>query len=129
ESTDTVIFTSPVAKMEHIILDGRNGQQNTLNIDLNSGPLPTKFTIDVLGGTGEGDSVVVIGSSRAEILKLEGDALSLGAQSPTVYLPDVEEVALSGRSGNDSFTLLGDQTGRTITLDGAAGNDVYKIGS
>ncbi|QDU27101.1 Bifunctional hemolysin/adenylate cyclase precursor [Anatilimnocola aggregata] len=129
QSTSTVLCNVPMAKMEHIVLDVRNGQQNMLTIDLNAGPLPTPFTIDVLGGTGDGDSVVVLGSARAELLRLHGDELSLGAQSPTIYLPGVEVVTLAGKAGNDSFHLLGNQTGRSINLQGDSGNDVYKIGT
>ncbi|WP_425615859.1 hypothetical protein NA78x_005791 [Anatilimnocola sp. NA78] len=129
QSTNTVVFTSPLAKMEHIVLDGRNGAQNTLTVDLNPGPIPTLLTIDVLGGTGDGDAVVISGSARAELLKLNGDELTLGASSPTIYVPGVEAVTLAGKSGNDTFTLLGNQTDRSITLQGDAGNDVYKIGS
>jgi Ca2+-binding RTX toxin-like protein len=125
---NSVVFSWPMTQVQQISINGDNGAANNIVIDTTNA-LTTPFTIDIDGGSGNGDSVTLLGTAKADVLRLTGDLLQVATVGPYIYLPGIETVTLAGRAGNDTFQIVGDQTGRTINLQGEAGNDTYKIGS
>lgn len=124
---NSLVFSWPMTQVQHVVINGDNGSANNVTLDLNG--LTTPFTVDITGGTGDGDSVTAIGTAKADQLRLEGDELLVAAVGPYTYLPGIETLTLAGRAGSDTFQIAGDQSGRTINLQGEAGNDSFKIGS
>lgn len=124
-----VVYSAPLTKMQYIMIDGRNGAANNLTIDLNTSALTKSFEVQVIGGTGDDDSVTILGTPQADVLTLNGDELRIGAVAPVMDITGVSQVSFVGRTGNDTFTVTGDQPGRSIWLQGDAGNDAFKISS
>lgn len=131
QANNAVVYTAPFTAVNSITFDGRNGSANNVAIDLGSGAFNREITIDVEGGTGDGDQVIVVGTPKNDLFTLNEDELRTGPAnlSPIFFLPGVEEVTLSGRAGNDTFVVDGDQHSRTVNLQGDAGNDAFKIRS
>lgn len=125
---NSVVFSWPMTQVQQISINGDNGAANNIIIDMTNA-LTTPFTLDIDGGVGDGDSVTVLGTAKADLLRLEDDELLVATVGPYIYLPGIETLTLAGRAGNDTFQIAGDQTGRTINLQGEAGNDTYKISS
>lgn len=129
QANNAVVYTAPFTSVNSIIFDGRSGATNNVALDLGSGAFNKEITIDIEGGAGEGDKVIVIGSPKYDVFRLTGDELRTGAAgvTPILFIPGVEELSLSGRAGHDSFIIDGDQNSRTLNLLGDAGNDTFKI--
>ncbi len=122
----------PIAKekltaMQSIQIDGRNGAADRVVLDLTTGKIAGDFQIEILGD--DGDLLEVKGSGGADTLCLDGDVFTCGGSPLEIHLAGVSQVAFKGGGGNDSLKVLGDQTGRQITLAGDGGNDTYAIGS
>lgn len=127
---NSVIYAAPFNQIQQVVFDGRDGSVNNVAIDMNSGALNLPFTIDIDGGVGEGDTLTVCGTPKSDGMRLNDNLLQVAATSPYIYLSDdIETLTLVGRAGNDTFTITGDQNGRTINVLGEAGNDAYKLGS
>jgi Ca2+-binding RTX toxin-like protein len=113
--------------MQSIQLDGRDGESGRVLLDLTTGKLSSDIEIHVFGD--EDDVFEIKGSALADNIRLDGDVITCAGSSLEVHLHDVSRVTLRGFAGNDTLQVLGDQTGRQVTLAGEAGNDCFVIAS
>src|SRR5205085_12364473 len=96
-----------------------NGGDDTLTVTALAGAL-------VDGGAGS-DTLMVRGTAGADSLDVGATSVILnGLAADTVSYANVEQLAVQGLDGNDTFTIHG-----TVTADlaGGAGNDRVVVGS
>ncbi|WP_254513423.1 phosphatase PAP2 family protein [Anatilimnocola floriformis] len=127
-ATNTLIQSWPMAQVQSINLDLRNGSANNVTIDLNNA-ITTPFTIDITSDTSDHDSVSIVGTAKNDVFRLNGSLLQVATVGPYIYLGHTETLTIAGRAGNDTFQIDGDQVDRIINLQGEAGNDTYKFGT
>ena len=131
QANNAVVYTAPFTSVNSIVFDGRNGATNNIALDLGSGAFNKEITFDIEGGVGDGDKVIVLGTTKNDVFTLTEDELRTGPAlvSPILFIPGVEELTLAGKAGHDTFLIDGDQNSRTLNLLGDAGNDIFKISS
>ena len=128
QADNSVVHSWPMAQLQSINLDLRNGAANNIAIDLTNA-LTTPFTIDITSDLADHDSVTVVGTAKNENFRLNDGLLEVATVGPYIYLGHTETLSIFGRAGNDTLDIQGDQVDRIINLRGEAGNDTYKLGS
>jgi len=94
--------------------------QNGTVVGLTSNPLPGGMVVlDAAGGT---DSLKMVGGAGNEILRLDGNKVTINGV--VFQFINMESVALSGGSGDDTLTVAnGPAAGVSMSFDGGQGND------
>jgi hypothetical protein len=105
---------------------GGAGGDDSFTLDLASGnPLATT-TMTFDGGTHTaGDSVIVLGTSAADVLALSATAVTPGGSGPSLTYSNVESITLDSGAGDDQVQF--NNATAAVTYKPGAGNDALSV--
>lgn len=120
-----LVAAGPLALTQSVVLQGADGENDTLMIDFSGGSFSIPGGIRFHGGAGGGDIIAVVGDINATLSN--ASLVVSGSASLSVFLTGVESGHLVGGVGNNILNAAG-FTGPTA-LSGDAGNDQLIAGS
>jgi len=111
-----------------LTLNGGPGNDTfTINLALNAGAVHLVNGLVSIDGGPDHDSLVVNGTPQDDVFNITASGIS-GTGLNVTYV-NIEELALNGRGGQDTFNIRGTNAGLPTTVNGGADNDVFNIGS
>jgi Ca2+-binding RTX toxin-like protein len=109
-----------------VTLDGQEGSDDyTVNFGTLGGPVTVADTGPA--PPGDTDSLLVNGTPAADTIVVTATAVTRDATpDETVNYAGIEEVTVTGGTGDDDITITSSAPG-TLTVDGQAGSDTYTV--
>lgn len=112
-----LLFDQPMARLHSLTVVGADNRPDRLTIDWPAGAGPVLPGLVFRGGTGgQGDTLVLRGTAGRDTFAVTSDSAAINGL--TVRFSDIEQLALNGGAGNDSYRISGLST-RTAVVDSA----------
>lgn len=116
-----VLASQSAAQTEKVMIIGRDGLQDRIEIDGSISAADLPGGIVAWGGHGGKDQLLVNGTQHDDVISLASLGSSVNGKS--LLNQNFEEIIVRGHAGNDHLTAAGQQLGARLVLDGGAGND------
>ncbi|MBR9804852.1 calcium-binding protein, partial [bacterium] len=116
-----VLASQSAAQTEKVMIIGRDGLQDRIEIDGSISAADLPGGIVAWGGHGGKDQLLVNGTQHDDVISLASLGSSVNGKS--LLNQNFEEIIVRGQAGNDHLTAAGQQLGARLVLDGGAGND------
>jgi len=85
--------------------------------------------IDVFAGDVGTDTLILHGTTGADVMSMNGNGFALTSNSTTIFSLSIERYILTGFDGADTYNINAVAQNRLVTVNGGGGNDVINVGT